>query len=66
MARKLAARKLANIQSTGATICVTGNAGCALHLQARAAAAGQKLTLVHPVELLHQSACGQREHGQDS
>ena len=55
MARKLAARKLANVSATGATVCVMGNIGCALHLRARARAAGQTITILHPVDLLHQS-----------
>jgi glycolate oxidase iron-sulfur subunit len=56
MARALAERKLKNIQSTGVAVCVTSNAGCALHLRARAAAGGQELKIVHPVELLHAAA----------
>ena len=55
MAKKLAARKLANIAKTGATVCVAGNAGCAMFLQSRAAAQGQKIKIVHPVDLLHQA-----------
>jgi glycolate oxidase iron-sulfur subunit len=56
MARTLAARKLRNIASTGASVCLTGNAGCALHLRRQAAAKGQNVTFMHPVELLHAAA----------
>jgi glycolate oxidase iron-sulfur subunit len=56
MARKLAARKLSNIAATGAAICVSGNAGCTLHLRRQAALRGQKVVFVHPVELLYAAA----------
>ena len=55
MAAQLAARKLVCIAATGAEICVTGNAGCALQIQSAAAAKGQRLAVVHPVELLHRA-----------
>jgi glycolate oxidase iron-sulfur subunit len=58
MAVRLAKRKLQNIRKTGATICVAANAGCALHLLSQADAAGEKLTVVHPVDLLHAAAFG--------
>jgi glycolate oxidase iron-sulfur subunit len=58
MARELAARKLKNITSTGAGIVAVGNAGCALHLRAQANAKGEKIRIVHPVELLHQAVLG--------
>jgi glycolate oxidase iron-sulfur subunit len=58
MATDLAARKLDNIASTTAATCVTGNAGCALHIGSEAAARGRKLNIVHPVELLHRSVFG--------
>jgi len=40
---------------------VTGNVGCAMHIQMQAAARGQKLSVVHPVELVHQAVFGKRE-----
>jgi glycolate oxidase iron-sulfur subunit len=61
MATRLAERKLDNIAITGAEICVTGNVGCAMHLQSQANAREQTLRVVHPVELLHQAVLGERE-----
>jgi len=58
MATDLAERKLRNIASTKATVCVTGNAGCALHIGSEATARGTKLRIVHPVELLHRAVFG--------
>jgi glycolate oxidase iron-sulfur subunit len=58
MATELATRKLRNIESTRAAVCVTGNAGCALHIGSEAAARGQALRVVHPVELLHRAVFG--------
>jgi glycolate oxidase iron-sulfur subunit len=58
MALALADRKLANISSTTATICVAGNIGCSMHLQAQAIARRQPLKLVHPVQLLHRAVFG--------
>jgi glycolate oxidase iron-sulfur subunit len=64
MATDLAARKLRNIESTHAPTCVTGNAGCALHIGSEAAARGQALRIVHPVELLHRAVFG--DDGRDA
>lgn len=58
MAGKLGRRKLDNIASTGAQACVIGNAGCTMHLRARAMASGGELKIVHPVDLLYASAFG--------
>ena len=58
MATDLAERKLRNIESTGAPTCVTGNAGCALHIGSEAAARGKALRIVHPVDLLHRAVFG--------
>jgi len=58
MSQRLAARKLENIGSTGATVCITGNVGCALQIQSEAEARGQKLSVVHPVEVLHAAMFG--------
>jgi glycolate oxidase iron-sulfur subunit len=58
MATSLAQRKLDNIASTGAALCVTGNVGCAMHISSQAAARKQPLRVVHPVELLHAAVFG--------
>jgi glycolate oxidase iron-sulfur subunit len=58
MAQSLAARKLGNIAVTGATTCATGNVGCAMHIGSEAAARGQTVRIVHPVELLHRAVFG--------
>jgi glycolate oxidase iron-sulfur subunit len=58
MATQLAERKLRNIAATGALTCATGNVGCAMHIGSEAAARGQKVRVVHPVELLHRSVFG--------
>jgi glycolate oxidase iron-sulfur subunit len=58
MSQRLASRKLENISSTGATLCITGNVGCALQIQSEAEARGQKLSVVHPVEVLHAALFG--------
>ncbi|HEY1684005.1 MAG TPA: heterodisulfide reductase-related iron-sulfur binding cluster [Tepidisphaeraceae bacterium] len=55
MAAKLAQRKIANVRSTKASICVAGNIGCQMHLQANA---GASIRFVHPVTLLHQAVFG--------
>jgi len=60
MATQLASRKLANIASTGAVACATGNVGCAMHIQSEAAARRQPLRVAHPVELLHRAVFGNR------
>ena len=58
MATQLAERKLRHIQTTGATTCVTGNVGCAMHIQSQSTAKGESLDVIHPVELLHASVFG--------
>ena len=60
MATALAERKLSNIATTNAEICATGNVGCAMHIQSEAAARGQKLKVIHPVQLLHEAVFGKR------
>lgn len=59
MAMRLAERKLGHIASTGATTCVTGNVGCAMHIQGEARARGQALTVMHPVEIWHAAVFGE-------
>ena len=58
MSTDLAERKLRNIAATGARVCATGNVGCAMQIQSEADARGQKLKVVHPVELLHDAVFG--------
>ena len=64
MSGQLAARKLRNIASTAAAICVTGNVGCAMQIQSEAAARGQTLRVYHPVQLLHRAVFGERPPAQ--
>jgi glycolate oxidase iron-sulfur subunit len=58
MATSLAERKLDNIARTGASVCATGNAGCSMHIQSESDARGRDITVVHPVEILHQALFG--------
>jgi glycolate oxidase iron-sulfur subunit len=58
MATQLADRKLRNIAATGALTCATGNVGCAMHIGSEAVARGQRVRVVHPVELLHRAVFG--------
>jgi glycolate oxidase iron-sulfur subunit len=52
MAGRLSRRKLENIRRTGATICITSNAGCALQIAREARAEGLRLRVVHPMQVL--------------
>jgi glycolate oxidase iron-sulfur subunit len=52
MARRLGARKAANVRATGAAIVAAANPGCALQIQAALHRAGVTATVLHPVELL--------------
>jgi glycolate oxidase iron-sulfur subunit len=58
MSSALAGRKVGNIAATGAKICVTGNVGCAMQIQSEADVRGQRVDVVHPVELLHAAVFG--------
>lgn len=58
MATRLAERKLKHIASTGAPTCVTGNVGCAMHIDSEAQARAMNLKVMHPVEILHQAVFG--------
>jgi glycolate oxidase iron-sulfur subunit len=60
MADDLANRKLDHLAAAKAEVLIAGNAGCAAHLVAQAKARGQKLRVVHPVELIHQAIFGLR------
>ena len=61
MARRLAERKIQHIVKTGATTCVTGNVGCAMQIQSEADRLGERLSVVHPVTLLHEAYFGADE-----
>ena len=61
MARELAERKLQHIIQTGAKTCVTGNVGCAMHIQSEAKRLGVDLKVVHPVSLLYEAYFGIEE-----
>ena len=52
MSEKLLARKLANIEKTGARVVASANPGCNVQLEAGARARGLALEIVHPVTLL--------------
>jgi len=58
MSSKLAERKVKNVESTGAALCITGNVGCAMQIQSAAEARGDKLRVLHPIEVLHQAVFG--------
>lgn len=59
MADRLSRRKMKNILSTGARTIVTANAGCLLQIMREARMQGEKLKIVHPMELLDLSYRGQ-------
>ena len=63
MSTDLAERKLRNVAATGAAVCATGNVGCAMQIQSEADARGQRLQVVHPVELLHRAVFGDARRG---
>ena len=52
MANDLLKRKMDKIRQTGATICVTGNPGCAMQLMLGARKFGPRVEIKHPIELL--------------
>ena len=58
MASALADRKLDRVRETGTQIVVSGNVGCTMHLAAQAAWRGEKVTILHPVEILHEAYFG--------
>ena len=61
MADGLVARKLSHIESTGAEVVITGNAGCSMQLQAALRELGRGVRVVHPVEVLDLSYRGGAE-----
>ena len=52
MSARLSRRKLDNIRRTGARAVITGNAGCILQVAREAREQGEKLWVVHPMDLL--------------
>jgi len=59
MADRLVRRKLANIEATGARVCITANAGCILQIAREARRRRFRLKVIHPVELLDLSYRGE-------
>ncbi len=55
MANDLLRRKMEKIAQTGATICATGNPGCAMQLMLGARKFGPKVEIKHPIELLDEA-----------
>ena len=58
MARKLVERKYANVAATGASIVATGNPGCHAWIAQAAREHGEKVRVLHTVELLEASFSG--------
>jgi L-lactate dehydrogenase complex protein LldF len=52
VARAIVTRKLDNVAQTGATVLVTDNPGCLLHLRGAADARGLRLRMAHVAEIL--------------
>jgi glycolate oxidase iron-sulfur subunit len=52
MSARLSRRKLDNIRRTGARAVITGNAGCILQVAREAREQGERLWVVHPMDLL--------------
>ena len=52
MSQKLLARKISNIEKTGATVVASANPGCSIQLQAGLGQASKAWRIVHPISLL--------------
>jgi glycolate oxidase iron-sulfur subunit len=52
MAERLGRRKLDNIRKTGARVVITSNAGCLLQIMREARMQGERLKIMHPMEVL--------------
>lgn len=61
MSAKLLARKLANIDKTGATVVASANPGCSVQLEAGVRATGRKVEVIHPITLLARAYRKSRE-----
>lgn len=60
MAMQLGERKVTHIRNTGATICITGNVGCAMQIQSEAQRLGLAVRVMHPVSVLHEACFGKQ------
>jgi glycolate oxidase iron-sulfur subunit len=60
MSARLSKRKMENIKRTGARVAITSNAGCALQIAREARAQNERLSVVHPMEVLDWSYRGVR------
>lgn len=60
MSTRLAERKLANADKTGADIIATANAGCLMQIMQHVRATGRPYEVVHPIDLLDAAYGGQR------
>ncbi|MCA9077675.1 MAG: (Fe-S)-binding protein [Planctomycetaceae bacterium] len=58
MADRLGRRKVSNIRATGAEAVISANAGCTLQIQAMLRENGNRLPVLHPVELLDRAYGG--------
>jgi glycolate oxidase iron-sulfur subunit len=58
MSARLSQRKMTNIQKTKASVAITSNAGCALQIAREAREQGERLAVVHPMEILDWSYRG--------
>jgi glycolate oxidase iron-sulfur subunit len=52
LAQRIASRKIECIARSGAEIVATGNPGCLLQLRSAVRAAGLRVKVMHPIELL--------------
>ena len=59
MAERLGRRKFKNILDTGARVVAAANAGCLLQIAREARTQGEKLAIVHPMDLLDKSYRGE-------
>jgi len=55
MALDLLERKMKNVAKTEATVCVTGNPGCAMQLMLGAGKFGPPVAIKHPIELIDEA-----------
>jgi len=55
LSQRVLEEKLDHVKKSGATLLVTGNPGCQMHIGAGASLAGMKLRVCHPVELVDQA-----------
>ncbi len=58
-AKRLANRKIGNIEKTGCEVCITGNVGCAMQIQSEAEGMGKKIKVLHPVDVLYAAYFGE-------